>query len=146
EVRRRRAESVSRGVPGRAWKALPRLGEAGVIELGQPPVPVVAEPPAPVVAEAAIPVVPEPAAPPPGKTARRRSKIVREVAQLAVLTVLFVVALRGVVHSVHVQGQSMMPGLHDGQLLLVNRLAYLFGRPARGDVVVFQSPDASDSE
>src|SRR5262249_42439484 len=132
--RRTTHDIVSSRDPVQALQTLTRLAEAGVIELeppaapvlAEPAIPVVAEPAVPVVAGPAIPAVPEPAAPPPGKTARRRSKTVRDVAQLAVLTVLFVIALRGIVHSVHVQGQSMLPGLHDGQLLLVNRLAYLF--------------------
>ncbi|HYW88366.1 MAG TPA: signal peptidase I [Chloroflexota bacterium] len=152
--RRTTHEIVSSRDPVQALHTLTRLVEAGVIELdppaapvmAEPAIPIVPEPAIPVAAESAIPVVPVPAAPPPVKTPRRPSKIVRDVVQLAILTVLFVIALRGIVHSVHVQGQSMLPGLHDGQLLLVNRLAYLFGHPARGDVVVFQSPDASDSE
>jgi signal peptidase I len=59
---------------------------------------------------------------------------------------LFVLVLRTLVQSVHVEGQSMLPGLQDGQLLLVNRVAYGFGRPQRGDVVVFRAPNSPDSE
>jgi signal peptidase I len=42
--------------------------------------------------------------------------------------------------SVQVEGMSMAPALHPGQLVVLNRAAYLFGRPHRGDLVVFRSP------
>lgn len=39
-----------------------------------------------------------------------------------------------------VDGSSMEPNFHTGQLLIVNRLAYRFGSLQRGDVIVFQYP------
>jgi len=44
---------------------------------------------------------------------------------------------------IRVQGDSMMPTLQNGQLVLVNRLAYQVGAVQHGDVVVFKSPDNS---
>lgn len=40
---------------------------------------------------------------------------------------------------------SMRPTLEDGDRILLNRLAYRFGAPARGDIIVFPSP-ISDNE
>ena len=40
----------------------------------------------------------------------------------------------------HVEGVSMLPSLQSGQLLLVNRTAFWFGGPHRGDLVVFRAP------
>jgi signal peptidase I len=34
----------------------------------------------------------------------------------------------------------MEPNLHQGQYLVINKLAYRFGNPRRGDVIVFQHP------
>jgi signal peptidase I len=39
-----------------------------------------------------------------------------------------------------VDGSSMEPNFHTGQLLIVNRLAYRFGTLERGDVIVFRFP------
>ncbi len=39
-----------------------------------------------------------------------------------------------------VEGSSMEPNFHTGQMLIVSRLAYKFGPPQRGDVIVFQYP------
>lgn len=41
---------------------------------------------------------------------------------------------------VRVDGFSMKPTLQNGEFVLVNRLAYRFGAPARGDIVVFHFP------
>jgi signal peptidase I len=39
-----------------------------------------------------------------------------------------------------VDGTSMLPGLKNNQYVLVNKLAYLFHVPERGDVIVFHWP------
>jgi signal peptidase I len=39
-----------------------------------------------------------------------------------------------------VEGSSMEPNFHTGQMLIVSRLAYQLGSPHRGDVIVFQYP------
>ncbi len=41
---------------------------------------------------------------------------------------------------VRVDGFSMNPTLQDGEYVLVNRLAYTLGAPARGDIIVFSFP------
>ncbi len=40
-----------------------------------------------------------------------------------------------------VEGASMEPNFHNDQLIVVNRAAYVFGVPARGDVIVFHDPE-----
>lgn len=42
---------------------------------------------------------------------------------------------------VTVAGQSMQPLLNSGDVVLINRLAYEFGKPKRMDVVVFERED-----
>jgi signal peptidase I len=39
-----------------------------------------------------------------------------------------------------VEGPSMQPNFYTGQLVVINRFAYYFAQPARGDVVVIHSP------
>ena len=39
-----------------------------------------------------------------------------------------------------VEGQSMQPNFYTGQLVIVNRFAYYFAGPQRGDVVVLHDP------
>jgi signal peptidase I len=41
---------------------------------------------------------------------------------------------------IRVDGSSMEPSLHDGELVVVNRLAYRWSDLARGDIIVFNFP------
>jgi len=49
-----------------------------------------------------------------------------------------------VAHLVTVEGRGMEPRLKDGSRVLVNRLAYRWSTPKRGDVVVIYHPPAPD--
>lgn len=53
--------------------------------------------------------------------------------------VLFV-AVRSTLQNTRVDGHSMEPTLHNGQYVMVNKLALRLGSPQRGDIVVFRSP------
>ena len=66
--------------------------------------------------------------------------VVREILITIILALLIFVAIRVVVHNFEVKGFSMEPSLHDGQLVIVNKAAYWFGTPKRGDIVVFNRP------
>ncbi len=41
----------------------------------------------------------------------------------------------------YVSGASMEPNLHDGNLLVIEKLSYYFYQPQRGDIVVFRYPE-----
>ncbi|GGB56752.1 signal peptidase I [Fictibacillus barbaricus] len=43
-----------------------------------------------------------------------------------------------------VDGQSMMPTLHDGDRLIVNKFSYVIGEPKRFDIVVFHATEQKD--
>lgn len=42
------------------------------------------------------------------------------------------------VDSFSVSGDSMAPTINNGEYVIINRLAYLFGQPKRGDIIVTQ--------
>lgn len=99
-----------------------------------------------------------------------RRSLVREVAETLILALVIFVAVRAVVLNFRVDGLSMMPSLHDQEMLLVNRNAYAhfdawalvdwlplvehaeaseihpFAPPQRGDIVVFDPPVANPEE
>jgi signal peptidase I len=64
-----------------------------------------------------------------------------ETVGLAVILFLVINALSA---RVRVDGFSMLPTLHDGEFVLVNKLAYHIGSPTRGDIIVFQSTTEKD--
>jgi signal peptidase I len=66
---------------------------------------------------------------------------VKELIITLVLAIIIFLLLRLVVGSYAVISVSMEPGLHEGERILVNKMAYHFGEPQRGEIVVFQSPE-----
>ena len=43
-------------------------------------------------------------------------------------------------------GPCMEPGLQSGQRILINKIAYAFGEPERGDVIIFTPPDNPEGD
>jgi signal peptidase I len=70
----------------------------------------------------------------------KRYRLVREVIETIVLTVLMFLVIRFAVQNFNIEGHSMEPSLHDQELILVDKWTYLFHPPSRGDVVVFAAP------
>jgi signal peptidase I len=50
------------------------------------------------------------------------------------------------VQAYHIPSSSMVPTLHDGDRVVVNRLSYQFGEIERGQVVVFSKPQGTNGE
>ncbi len=67
-------------------------------------------------------------------------KLIREVLETILLTVVIFLVVNTVTGRFRIEGQSMEPTLHDGQYLIINKLTYKFHPPQRGDVVVFHFP------
>ena len=64
----------------------------------------------------------------------------REIIETLALTLIIFVVIHFTVQNYMVDGTSMQPGLQNNQYVLVNKLAYLFHAPERGDVIVFHWP------
>lgn len=82
------------------------------------------------------------------QTKPRSSKaksILREVLETLVLTAVIFFAVNSVTGRFKIYGASMDNTFENGQYIIVNRLAYQFGEPQRGDVVVFVPPGYPES-
>ncbi len=91
-------------------------------------------------AENPSPTLPEvPPSPPPSRFAAWRDPG-RELIETILLTLVIFFMIRFAVENFRIEGSSMEPNFHDGQFLLVNKLAYRLGQPQRGDVIVFHFP------
>lgn len=71
----------------------------------------------------------------------KRSHLAREIVETIALTILIFLAVHFTVQNYQISGPSMQNTLHSGQFVLVNKLAYLFHQPERGDIIVFDEPD-----
>lgn len=79
---------------------------------------------------------------------RRGRSIVRELVETAVLTIGIFLVVKVAVQNFKVEGDSMLPNLHNGEYILVNKVDYMLHSPQRGDVVVFRAvaADAPDRD
>jgi len=65
----------------------------------------------------------------------------KEIAQTGLVSLLiFLLVYVFLVQPHRVKGESMIPNFLDGELLLTEKVNYRFGKPKRGDVVVFRAP------
>lgn len=80
--------------------------------------------------------MPQPAQPRLRSTRRLRRDILETVLLIAVIYTLVNLSTARAI----VDGPSMQPNLYTGHLLVVNRFAYYFSNPQRGDIVVLHSP------
>jgi len=72
-----------------------------------------------------------------------KSIIWRIIAPIVIVLFLFL-WLQASFQSFVVEGISMEPGLQGGQVILINKAAYWFGSPQRGDIIVFRAPQDPD--
>ncbi|MFO8009566.1 MAG: signal peptidase I [Dehalococcoidia bacterium] len=64
-------------------------------------------------------------------------RVVREIVITVLLALLIFMAVRTVAHNFEVSGDSMEPSMHNGQFVMVSKMAYWFNGPERGDIVVY---------
>ena len=89
-------------------------------------------------------VIPESSAPEKGRSGLTRFVI--DVLETLVLSVVLFALINAVSARIRVDGYSMEPTLHSGEFVIVNKLSYWLGSPARGDVIVFHFPRDPDQE
>lgn len=67
-------------------------------------------------------------------------QLFREISEtLLIAGVLFLVVNLATAR-IRIDGSSMEPSLHDGEFVVINRLAYRWCNPDRGEVIVFRFP------
>jgi signal peptidase I len=71
---------------------------------------------------------------------KKSSHLAREIVETLALTLIIFLVIHFTIQNYQVDGTSMESSLHNSQYVLVNKQAYLFQQPARGDVVVFYWP------
>jgi len=67
--------------------------------------------------------------------------MLRELLETVVLALIIFLLIRQGIQNYRIESHSMQPNFHEGEFILVNKLAYRLGEPARGDVIVFHNPN-----
>jgi signal peptidase I len=93
------------------------------------------------------PTAPSPATGPPDDGAKHRGRnkgplsFLRELPALIIIAFLLALLIKSfLVQAFYIPSESMVPTLKIGDRVLVNKLAYKFNPPSRGDVIVFSDP------
>lgn len=71
---------------------------------------------------------------------QRRAHLTREIIEVLVLIAIVFLITRFVIQARSVIDTAMRPSLEPNQQVMVNSVAFLFGDPQRGDVVIFANP------
>ncbi len=71
---------------------------------------------------------------------RGKRSLLRDVLEIALLVLITFTPINLMTARAIVDGPSMQPTFHTGNLVIVNRLAYFFSPPQRGDVIVLHNP------
>jgi len=74
----------------------------------------------------------------PAKT--RSSRVVLDVIETLLLALVLFLGINLLTARIRVDGPSMKPTLHNGEYVIINRLAYKWAKPHWGDVIVFRFP------
>ncbi|MCZ7547034.1 MAG: signal peptidase I [Anaerolineae bacterium] len=82
----------------------------------------------------------------PQPRARSYRRLIRDVAETAIVILAIYTLVNLTTARYEVQGDSMEPNFHDGQRIIVSRIAYMLGDPERGDVIVFHYPRDPDRD
>ncbi len=67
-----------------------------------------------------------------------------EIFQTLILAAVMYVMIDAVIARVRVENISMLPTLHPGEFLLVNKIAYKINPMSRGDIVIFHHDEKED--
>jgi signal peptidase I len=76
----------------------------------------------------------------PAPNVEKHHRLIIEIAQTIILTLLLFLTIRFAVQNFNIDGTSMEPNLHNTELVLVDKLTYLFHSPVHGDVIIFRAP------
>jgi signal peptidase I len=72
----------------------------------------------------------------------RQKNALRDIIEMVVLVAVIFLAIRLTVETHSIDGPSMQPNFFTNQSVITNKLAYLFGKPQRGDVLILHPPTA----
>jgi signal peptidase I len=68
------------------------------------------------------------------------SRAIREFLEVVLIAGVLFLIVNVLTARVRVESISMLPNLHEGEFVVVNRLAYRWEEPIRGDIIVFRFP------
>ena len=81
-----------------------------------------------------------------GKEKPAHRRMVFDILETLLISLVLFFGINLLSARIRVEGSSMEPSLHQGEFLIVSKVAYKLGSPRIGDVVVFHSPGNPEEE
>lgn len=72
------------------------------------------------------------------------SNLLREIIETALLTAIIFLIVNAAIGRFRIESVSMLPNLHEGEYVIVDKVSYLLHPPERGDIIVFTRPNQPD--
>lgn len=73
-------------------------------------------------------------------------RFLRDFLEVAVISILLFLSINAISARIRVESVSMQPTLYAGNFVVVNKMAYKYGEPSRGDIIVFRYPPDPEQE
>lgn len=73
-------------------------------------------------------------------------RFILDVFETLLLSLVLFLAINAISARIRIESISMQPTLYAGNFVIVNKIAYLFNSPGRGDIIVFKYPPDPNRE
>jgi signal peptidase I len=83
---------------------------------------------------------PEPGPEQVGKGSGGFRRVVLDILETLLLSLVLFLGINAISARIRIESISMQPTLYAGDFVIVNKVAYLFNSPSRGDVIIFRYP------
>lgn len=88
-----------------------------------------------------ISVVPVPASDAPAATGLQHPNMLRDLIETMVLVAIAFLVVNALIGRFRIEQVSMLPNLHEGEYVIVDKVSYAFRQPARGEIIVLRNPN-----
>jgi signal peptidase I len=90
--------------------------------------------------------VPEPAPEDTTKQSGNYRRVILDILETLLLSLVLFLGINAISARIRIESISMQPTLYAGDFVIVNKIAYLFNSPSRGDVIIFRYPPDPNRE
>src|SRR5512139_1596703 len=88
-----------------------------------------------------ISVVPTPPSEAPAAPGLQHPNMLRDIIETMVLVAIAFLVVNALIGRFRIEQVSMLPNLHEGEYVIVDKVSYAFRQPERGEIVVLKNPN-----
>ena len=93
-----------------------------------------------------ISIVPTPPAEAHAATGLQHPNMLRDLVETMVLVAIAFLVINALIGRFRIEQVSMLPNLHEGEYVIVDKVSYTFRQPERGEIIVLKNPSPSQPD